>query len=219
MLSEEKRKIEEIIKDIKIYIYDYINESIDENGYTQYEIGEEEQEFFNKINTVLDFMTKLQKEIEHQKEKRENQKTELAVLNEKQKDMNKLINTVKSYKGQFKRQEKQIRELQKENKELKLDNLEKARILEVFDDRKYRKKYLKERRKEEPNLLYPDGDEIYKRYYEQKKQIDLMAEKINEAYFEENNFYDWFEKIFGIIPKGNYKDKIKKHFEKTSKGE
>lgn len=69
--------------------------------------------------------------------------------------------------------------LQKENKELKSDNLEKARILEMFDDRKYRKKYLEERRKEETNLLYPDGDEIYKRYYEQKKQIDLMAEYIS----------------------------------------
>ena len=72
-----------------------------------------------------------------------------------------------------------IAKLQKENEELKSDNLEKARILEVFDDRKYRKKYLEERRKEEPNLLYPDGDEIYKRYYEQKKQIDLMAEYIS----------------------------------------
>lgn len=72
-----------------------------------------------------------------------------------------------------------IAKLQKENEELKSDNLEKARILEIFDYRKYRKKYLEERRKEEPNLLYPDGDEIYKRYYEQKKQIDLMAEYIN----------------------------------------
>ena len=72
-----------------------------------------------------------------------------------------------------------ITKLKKENKELKADSLEKARILEMFDNRKYRKKYLEERRKEEPNLLYPDGDEIYKRYYEQKKQIDLMAEYIN----------------------------------------
>lgn len=74
-----------------------------------------------------------------------------------------------------------ITKLQKENKELKSDNLEKARILEMFDDRKYRKKYLEERRKEEPNLLYPDGDEIYKRYYEQKKQIDFMLNFIYEV--------------------------------------
>lgn len=61
MLSEDER-IEEIIKDIKIYIHDYISESIDENGYNRYEIGEEEQEFFNKIDTVLNLITKLQKE-------------------------------------------------------------------------------------------------------------------------------------------------------------
>ena len=50
-------------------------------------------------------ITKLQKEIEHQKEKRENQKAELTILNEKQKEMNKLINNVKSYKGQIKKLE------------------------------------------------------------------------------------------------------------------
>lgn len=69
-----------------------------------------------------------------------------------------------------------VNKLQKENEELKSDNLEKERVLEIFDNRKYRKRYLKERRKEEPNLLYPDGDEIYKRYYELKKQIDLTIE-------------------------------------------
>ena len=71
----------------------------------------------NAIETVLNMLKEKDKEIEHQIEKRNNQKAELAILNEKQKDMNKLINDVKSYKGQFKRQEKQIRELQKENEE------------------------------------------------------------------------------------------------------
>lgn len=58
-------------------------------------------------------------------------------------------------------------------------------MLDMFDSREYRKKYLKERRKEQPNLLYPDADEIYKRYYEQKaeiekkdKKIDLMVEQL-----------------------------------------
>lgn len=44
----------------------------------------------------------------------ENQKKELAILNEKQKEFNKLINTINSYKGQFKRQEKEIRKQSKE---------------------------------------------------------------------------------------------------------
>ena len=58
----------------------------------------------------------------------------------------------------------------KENEELKSDNLEYQRIQDIFDKRTYRKKYLEERRKEEPNLLYPDTDEIYRRYYELKKE-------------------------------------------------
>lgn len=111
--------------------------------------------------------------------------------------------------------------LQKENKELKADSLEKARILEMFDDRKYRKKYLEERRKEEPDLLYPDGDEIYKRYYEQKKQIDLMAEYIDNSNYvdsEECQFqYDF--KIKKCIEKGDCKDCIKQYFESKSKEE
>lgn len=47
---------EEKIKDIKIYIHDYISESFDEDGYTQYEISEEEEEFFNNIETVLNML-------------------------------------------------------------------------------------------------------------------------------------------------------------------
>lgn len=63
-----------------------------------------------------------------------------------------------------------IEKLQKENEELKSDNLEYQRIQDIFDKRTYRKKYLEERRKEEPNLLYPDTDEIYRRYYELQKE-------------------------------------------------
>ena len=66
----------------------------------------------NYVKTVLNLITKLQKEnkekdkeIEHQIEKRDNQKAELAILNEKQKEMNKLINIVKSDRGQIKKLE------------------------------------------------------------------------------------------------------------------
>ena len=55
------------------------------------------------------------------------------------------------------------------------------------------------------------------------KVIDLMAKKINEAYFEENNMWVWFEKE--IIPKneqgkfdykdiGTRKQRIKQYFYK-----
>lgn len=66
--------------------------------------------------------------------------------------------------------------LLKANEELKSDNLEYQRIQDIFDKRTYRKKYLEERRKEEPNLLYPDADEIYRRYYELQKENQLIYE-------------------------------------------
>ena len=62
------------------------------------------------IETVLSMLKEKDAKIEHLEEKRNNQKAELTILNEKQKEMNKLINTVSSYKGMFKK-------LQKENKE------------------------------------------------------------------------------------------------------
>ena len=58
----------EIIKEIKIYIHDYITESFDDDGYTRYEISEEEQEFFNNIETVLNMLKEKDKEIEELKQ-------------------------------------------------------------------------------------------------------------------------------------------------------
>ena len=50
-------------------------------------------------------------------------------------------------------------------------------LIDIQDKREYHKRYLEERRKEQPNLLYPDYDEIYKRYYEQKDIIDKLQEE------------------------------------------
>ena len=105
-----------------------------------------------------------------------------------------------------------ITKLQKENEELrdkKQDLLRKLRnrVKEVKKLAKY-------------SLYKKEFSRLNKTIKEKDKQIDLMAEKINEAYFEENDFFDWFEKISGIRPKGNYKDEIKQYFEtKAKKGE
>lgn len=72
-----------------------------------------------------------------------------------------------------------IEKLQKENEELKEDNMTYKRILDLADNRIYRKKYLEERRKEQPNLLYPDSDEIYRRYYELKEENKHLHREIN----------------------------------------
>ena len=79
----------------------------------------------------------------------------------------------------------------KENEELKSDNLEYQRIQDIFDKRTYRKKYLEERRKEEPNLLYPDADEIYRRYYELQKENQL----IYENYISKQKIKDKIEEL------------------------
>ena len=71
------------------------------------------------------------------------------------------------------------KKLQKENEELKEYNMTYKRILGLADNRIYRKKYLEERRKEQPNLLYPDSDEIYQRYYELKEENEHLHREIN----------------------------------------
>ena len=82
-------------------------------------------------------ITKLQKEIEHQKEKRENQKAELTILNEKQKEMNKLINTVSSYKGMFKRQQKENMIKDKEIEQLKEENEKLNKMIDGINKTNY----------------------------------------------------------------------------------
>ncbi len=57
---------------------------------------------------------------------------------------------------------------------------------------------------------------ITKENEKKDKMIDLMAGKINEAYFQENDFWSWFEKVFGIKPDGNYKKDIKQYFERKA---
>ena len=74
------------------------------------------------LNESLKVIQAQQAEIEHQKEKRENQKKELSILNEKQKEFNKLRNTVNSYKGQFKRQQAEIEKKDRTIQQLKDEN-------------------------------------------------------------------------------------------------
>lgn len=96
----------------------------------------------------------------------------------------------------------------KENEEFKEYNMEYKRILDLADNRIYRKKYLEERRKEQPNLLYPDGDEIYQRYYELKEENEhnklLLNLNNNFTIDKKNGNYKW-----NVIEIQKIKDKIK----------
>ena len=115
-----------------------------------------------KAETALNMLKEKDREIEHQIEKRNNQKAELAILNEKQKEMNKLINTVRSCKGM-------IRQLQKENKEKDKEIAKYEKIYKEYDC--YR--WVKELEKKD-------------------KQIDLMARAIDnyDSQLEINTFRD-----------------------------
>ena len=112
-----KDKIEEDIKIVKSLIKNTKESLINNTELSKYRKTNRIIAYKATEHLLSDYTRQKQINEEYQKEKRENQKVELAVLNEKQKDMNKLINTVKTYKGQFKRQEEVIRQLKKENKE------------------------------------------------------------------------------------------------------
>ena len=85
----------------------------------------------------------------------------------------------------------------KENEIFKEYNMEYKRILDLADNRIYRKKYLEERRKEQPNLLYPDGDEIYQRYYELKQENEQLRTEVNSLRVENGDLRKFI--IEGII--------------------
>ena len=113
----------------------------------------------------------------------------------------------------------------KENEELKEYNMTYKRILGLADNRIYRKKYLEERRKEQPNLLYPDSDEIYQRYYELKEENEHLHREINrriklkienEKIVDTQFIYkpkvkDKIEKLHKLLADIDYKDIEDKH--------
>ena len=58
---------------------------------------------------------------------------------------------------------------------------ENKKALDIFDEREYRKRYLEEERAKRPNLLYPDADEIYQRYFEQRAELEKKQEEIEDC--------------------------------------
>ena len=99
-------KEQEVIKYIKtrIKICNENADICDDNDFDEEATYLREESYM--LETVLSMLKEKDAKIEHLEEKRNNQKAELAILNEKQKEMNKLTNTVSSYKGMFKRQQK-----------------------------------------------------------------------------------------------------------------
>lgn len=107
-------------------------------------------------------------------------------------------------------------QLEKENAELKEDKLEYQRILDIWDKRTYRKKYLEERRVEVPTLLYPDADEIYERYFklrEENKELKERVKVFDKAVKCDKcdcNICDAEKLLLDSIPKSVIREKMKK---------
>lgn len=77
------------------------------------------------------------------------------------------------------------------------ENKDYERILDLMDERKYRKMYLKEQREERHGLLYPDSDEIYMRYFNQKEFIETLKQKCLE---KDAIICDLHKKIMDLTP-------------------
>lgn len=120
-IKNERSSIEEAIERLE-----YIDRTYSCNNY--YSIWD-----LKCIDILLSDYKRVLKENEHKTEKIENQKSELAILNDKQKDFNKLQNTLKSYKGQFRRQEKENEKINSLIKKLKEDSKE-QQWLQTADD-------------------------------------------------------------------------------------
>lgn len=80
--------------------------------------------------------------------------------------------------------------LKAENERLKAENAEWKSITSIFDEREYRSRFLEEWRKEEQAELdkegkgrfagYPDGDYVYKKYYELKAENERLKAEITD---------------------------------------
>ena len=191
-----KDKIEEDIKIVKSLIKNTKESLINNTELSKYRKTNRIIAYKATEHLLSDYTRQKQINEEYQKEKRENQKVELAVLNEKQKDMNKLINTVKTYKGQFKRQEEVIRQLKKENKEkdkyikdsenitTEMNNDINKLLMEIKEKDKLYHKAL-------GDLVKADRENI-----QLKKQIDLMATTLSAICTGLSTVRDHFEKEY-----------------------
>lgn len=106
----KENSIEEDIKIVENYLANSAINEIESNFFKNGGWETIDLEIPKSMQHILSDYKRVLKENEHKTEKIENQKNELAILNNKQKDLKKLQNTLNSYRGQFKRQKKEIKE-------------------------------------------------------------------------------------------------------------
>ena len=87
--------------------------------------------------------------------------------------------------------ENRIKELEEENQELRENDWAWHQLLKTQNEREYRSKFLKDFQKKYGKHVYPDYDEIYKRYdnmLNKLKDIDSNAQYIIDYGFDYDGF-------------------------------
>ena len=100
---------------------------------------------------------------------------------------------IEMWKNKYYEQKEKLEQLEEEIAEYEF-------LIKMQNNREYRSKFLKEFQKEHGKNVFPDYDEIYKRYdrlKEENKQLENNRHKALE-YIEKHNFMsDWGSCIFG----------------------
>ena len=87
-------KEQEVIKNIKTYIHDWVNESVDEDGYERYVIDEWDKEFMNDIETVLSMLKENSAEIQQKNTELAEKNAEIENLKADNKKINKILDEI-----------------------------------------------------------------------------------------------------------------------------
>lgn len=119
----------------------------------------------------------------------------LDLVEKQQKEIEKRIKEIDSLYKIMSAKDDEIEELKEDNNALEM-------MIDTANAREYRKKYIEERRKEQPNLYYPDFDEIYERYYKQKKEIEELSIIKNTIQTLETDFVN--DNTYYVIAKENF---------------
>ena len=95
-----------------------------------------------------------------------------------------------------KAEENDIKLLKEELEELRADNYAYHQLMKMENEREYRSKFLKEFQEEFGKNVFPDYDEIYKRYDKLKKE-NKQLKKLCDKYEEEHKtiFEEWKKDI------------------------
>lgn len=98
-----------------------------------------------------------------------------------------------------KAEENDIKLLKEELEELREDNYAYHQLMKMENEREYRSKFLKEFQEEFGKNVFPDYDEIYKRYDKLKKENKQLKELCDKYEEEHKTTFEEWKKDINII--------------------